>query len=278
MKTSVSMYSLNQYIRNHGWGIYEFIDYAKEIGADGVELLDVYWTNKDEEIDGVLAYLKTKNLPVSAYDVSNNFVKPTAAERKTEVDRVIEGIYTAKKLGTNIVRVFCGDLMDGITYDEGRAWIIEGFKACLAIAEQEQVYLAIENHGLFAGKAEQVKSMIDEIDSDFLKSTLDTGNFLLVQEDPYLSTKRLKSDVVHVHFKDFRKVETDFQGQSFKALNGDRYLGTVAGEGMINLENIISELKSVQYDGWYSIEYEGHEDSKECVKRSIEKLVSLAKG
>ncbi|WP_408007813.1 sugar phosphate isomerase/epimerase family protein [Pseudalkalibacillus sp. A8] len=277
MKTSVSMYSLSQYIRNHGWGIYDFIDYAKEIGADGVELLDAYWSNEDEEIDRIINYLKQKGLPVSAYDVSNNFVKPSVDERKTETERVVKGIQTAKNLGTNVLRVFCGGIKPGISYEEGRDWIIEGFKECLKTAEKEQIYLAIENHGLFAGKAHQVKELIDEVDSLYLKCTLDTGNFLLVQEDPLTSTKLLKKDVVHVHFKDFLKVSDDQQGQAFRALNGDKYVGTVAGEGMVHLQEIISELKSVNYDGWYSIEYEGFDDSKECVKKSIEKLIGLTK-
>ena len=46
MNISVSMYSLASTIRKENWSIVDFIDYASSISVDGVELLDIYWTNK----------------------------------------------------------------------------------------------------------------------------------------------------------------------------------------------------------------------------------------
>ncbi|WP_255452134.1 hypothetical protein GGGNBK_13840 [Sporosarcina sp. ANT_H38] len=78
MKISVSMYSLASTIRKENWSIVDFIDYASSISSDWVELLDIYWTNKEdkyEEIGEVLTALKSCQLQVSAYDIMNNFVK-----------------------------------------------------------------------------------------------------------------------------------------------------------------------------------------------------------
>ncbi|MFK4997046.1 sugar phosphate isomerase/epimerase family protein [Bacillus sp. N9] len=66
---------------------------------------------------------------------------------------------------------------ENYTYEDGRDWIVEGLKRCAQMAEQEQIYLAIENHGLLAGRSEQVEEIIKKVNSPYVKSTFDTGNF-----------------------------------------------------------------------------------------------------
>lgn len=87
------------------WTVMDFIDYAKNKSIDGVELLDIFWKDTkqiDQEIDEVKAALQKYNLTVSAYDVSNDFVKASHNEREIEVLKVMNGIRIAKQLGTNI--------------------------------------------------------------------------------------------------------------------------------------------------------------------------------
>jgi sugar phosphate isomerase/epimerase len=277
MKISVSMYSLASAIKKANWSIFDFIDYAAEISLDGVELLDFYWNDggRDNEIQRVNQALKEKGLVVSAYDVSNNFVKESAEDRRMETEKVLEGIETAKKLGTNIVRVFCGDLHGGLTYGEGQGWIVEGLKQCAGKAEEEGVYLAIENHGLLAGKSEQVKEIIEKVNSPYVGSTFDTGNFLLVHEDPLHAFNRLKEEIVHVHFKDFRRKEESESLKGFKSTEGVELIGTVPGDGQVDLSSIVKGLKAANYQGFLSIEYEGHDDAKESNEEAVRRLKKL---
>src|SRR5690606_8801130 len=104
----------------------------------------------------------------SAYDVTNNFVSSSEEERKTALEKVTDGIHTAKRLGTNVVRVFCGDLHGDLTYEQGQQWIVEGLQEAAKLAEQEEVYLAIENHGLLAGRSEQVLDIISKVNSPYV--------------------------------------------------------------------------------------------------------------
>jgi sugar phosphate isomerase/epimerase len=277
MRISVSMYSLASTIRKENWSIFDFIDYAKRISLDGVELLDFYWKDEDreKEIERVKQALEENDLVVSAYDVSNNFVKESREERAKEAEKVLEGIKTAKKLGTNIVRVFCGDLHGVLTYEDGQSWIVEGLKQCAKKAEEEQVYLAIENHGLLAGKSEQVKEIIEKVNSPFVRSTFDTGNFLLVHEEPQQAFDRLKSDIVHVHFKDFRVKGEAEELKGFKSTEGVELIGTVPGDGQVDLASIVDGLKDANYQGWLSIEYEGHDDAKESNEEAVRRLKKL---
>lgn len=278
MNISVSMYSLASTIRKENWSIVDFIDYASSISSDGVELLDIYWTNKgdkEEEIDEVLTALKNYNLQVSAYDIMNNFVKESVEERTEEVVKVLNGIQVAKKLGTNIVRVFCGDIQGDKTYENGSAWIIESLKQCAETAEKEKVYLAIENHGLLAGKSKQVSEIIKAVNSPFVKSTFDTGNFLLVHEKPSQAFEQLKNEIVHVHFKDFRKKIDSESFRGFRSTEGVELIGVIPGDGEVDLAYIINGLKNSNYDGWLSIEYEGYDEAKMANEEAVNRLRKL---
>lgn len=269
------MYSLNSTVQKENWSPVDFIEYANSIALDGVELLDFYWRDKEKELDAVIAALKKYNMPVSAYDVSNNFVKETSEEREREVAKIIDGIHVAKKLDTNVVRVFCGDLHGDLTYDDGQTWIVEGLRICAEEAEKEQVYLAVENHGLLAGKSVQVKEIIRKVGSPYVKSTFDTGNFLLVHEEPMHAFEQLKEEIVHVHFKDFRvKPESD-NANGFRSTEGIELIGVIPGDGQVNLEYIVDGLKDIHYQGWLSIEYEGFEDAKPANEEAVKRLRAL---
>jgi sugar phosphate isomerase/epimerase len=245
------------------------------VGTDGVELLDFYWKDKEKELQEVIEALKKLNLPVSAYDITNNFVKSSSVERHQEIEKVKNGVRTAKQLGTNIVRVFAGDLSDEFTFDDAKKWIIEGLKSCAADAEKEEVYLALENHGLLAGKSEQVAEIIGKVGSPYVKATFDTGNFLLVHEDPKDAFKKLKDQIVHVHFKDFRKKRSNETLKGFRSVQGKELIGTVPGDGQVDLAYILQGLKDWHYDGWLSIEYEGFEDAQMANEKTVHRLRNL---
>ena len=140
-------------------------------------------------------------------------------------------------------------------------------KTQLATAEENGVTYALENHGMFAGKASQVKNILDSVGSPALKSTADTGNFLLVCNDPVEAVSLLIDDIAHVHFKDFKKVESG----GYEAQDGTHYIGTAIGDGQVDLKKIVALLREKGYDGFLSIEYEGSDaDNLEAITHSIE--------
>jgi sugar phosphate isomerase/epimerase len=272
MKISVSMYSFHRTVYKENWTVLDFLDFAKAQSLEGVELLDIYWKDIENELPEVKRALSKYGLTVSAYDVTNDFVKKEKEEREKELDKVIEGIRTAKKLGTDVVRVFCGDLKQGIPYEEGKQWIVECLKKAVQYAEEAKIYLAVENHGFFAGKSEQVKEIIEEVENPYVRSTFDTGNFLLVGEDPSEAFARLKEEIVHVHFKDFRrKRETDPVG-GFQSLTGEEWVAVSPFDGEVPLAKIVQQMKNAGYDQWMSLEYEGHEDPKKAVPAALERI------
>lgn len=271
MKLAVSMWSLVSYAKADRINAPAFVRYAAAIGADGVELLDVFWRDKERELPEVQAAVRKCELAVSAYAIGNDLVHPDAGERARQVQGIRDGVDTARRLGTQLLRVFSGSEKPGVNVEDGARWIVDGLRAGAAYAAEHQVTLVLENHGLFAGRADQVRRIIEEVDTPALRANVDTGNFLLVNQDPVRATRDLAALAAYVHLKDFRALGRDehIVDESYMGLDGARFVGTVIGAGDVQLDAVLSALRDAGYDGWLSIEYEGTGDAREGLEQSV---------
>jgi sugar phosphate isomerase/epimerase len=258
-----------------------FIRTVRDNGADGVELLDFFWKDRESEIAAVDAALVETSMPVGVYSVGNNFVNADPAFRAKEVTVINDGVDMAKHFGAKVVRVFAGNYDEAYSFHQAFSWIVEGLKSAAEYAGEKGVTLALENHGRLAGRSNQVKDIIAAVGHPALKANPDTGNFLLVHQTPHDAVKDLASLAAMVHFKDFREVPADYSGFAYVSLDGLKYAGTAIGEGDVALADCIAELRSAGYNGWMNIEYEGEEDPATALPRSINAakgLISAAGG
>jgi sugar phosphate isomerase/epimerase len=273
MQIAVSMWSLHREFYSRRLDVVDFVKWAADAKADGVELLDVFWKDFDTEGPKVLDVLEKTNLKVGAYAVGNNFVIPDPEARAQQVKIITRGVDMAKYLNTKVVRVFAGDLAEGIAFDAARGWIVAGLREAAAYAKEHGIILALENHGLLAGKGDQVQGLIADVGSTALKATIDTGNFLLVDEEPTDAVKILAPLAGHVHFKDFRPANAE-EAPSYPALSGKRFVGTIIDEGVVDTREILRLLQDSGYRGWLSVEFEGLEEEKIGASRSIANLAA----
>ncbi|NHN31441.1 sugar phosphate isomerase/epimerase family protein [Paenibacillus agricola] len=275
MKTSLSVWSCHKYFYDKSWTNADFIHFVgRQTKADGVELLHRFW-NPETDIGQVELALQQEGLEVACVGASNNFALPDAVNRQDQLQQIIESVDIATRFGAKAIRVFSGNQQEGVAFEEARRWIIEGLKTAADYAGSKNTVLCLENHGLFAGKAEQVSSIIREVDSQALRSTFDMGNFMLVDENPNDAFNQLQLEIAHVHCKDFIKVEEGFPGETYTSLSGDTYAGTIIGEGNVDLPYLLGRLKENRYNGWLTIEFEGNEEQKAGSIQSIENLKSL---
>ncbi len=270
MKLAVSMWSLVSYAKANRIDAPAFVRYAATIGADGVELLDVFWRDKERELPEVQAAVRHSGLAVSAYAIGNDLVHPDARERTRQVQSIRDGVDTARRLGTQLLRVFSGSEKPGVAVEDGVRWIVDGLRAGAAYAAEHQVTLVLENHGLFAGRADQIRRIIEEVDAPALRANIDTGNFLLVNQDPVRAARDLAALAAYVHLKDFRALGHDEHvAEAYTGLDGARFVGMVIGAGDVQLGAVLGALRDASYDGWLSIEYEGTGDAKEGLEQSV---------
>jgi sugar phosphate isomerase/epimerase len=263
------MYSYYRLWKAGAMSSVDFIETARQIGADGVELLEPLWNDKDAEMNHVENALKRTGMPVGVYSVSNDFVSTSATERAANVQAIRVGVDTAVHLGAGVVRVFAGNTKDDITFNQAFQWIVEGLKEGADYAQTKGVKLALENHGMLAGKSAQVKRILEAVGSPALGANPDTGNFLLMHEAPHEAVNVLAASANMVHFKDFKEVPESHEGPAYRSFDGLKYVGTAIGEGDVALESCVKELRAAGFDGWLNIEYEGAEDPLTALPRSI---------
>ena len=253
-----------------------FIHEAKKMGADGVELLDFFYRDREADRSSALKALDETGLPCSVFSVAQNFAKEDALDRQAELEKIKFGIDEAVRYGAKTVRVFAGDVHgeSTISFDQARQWIVEGLTEASKMAADAGVHLALENHGKLAGRGEQVSGIIEDVrakaGNDALGANPDTGNFLLVGQQSHEAIREVAKYAYMVHFKDFTPASADHEGFAYQALDGSKFVGTAIGEGSVDLAKCVGELSAAGFDGWLNVEYEADEDPFTGVPRSIE--------
>lgn len=274
MKLGVSMYSYVTEVQAGRMDIVSFIHEAKRIGADGVELLDFFYKDVESDRAAAMSALAKTGLPVGVFSVAQNFAKPTSEEREVHLKKILFGVDEAVKYGAKVVRVFAGDVPADASFgfEEARGWIIDGLVAGADYAQSKGIRLALENHGKLAGRGDQVAGIIADVRArcghDALGANPDTGNFQLVGQQSHDAIREVASLAYMVHFKDFAQGEGE--GRVYRSLDGTPFIGTVIGEGDVDLDACVQALRSAGFDGWVNLEYEGDlPDCKKAVEASL---------
>lgn len=271
MELSLSMWSLHRTVREKGWTVLDFLGFCKEEGIKQVELLDVFWKDVEKELPQAVAFIAEHGMKVSSYAVSNDFVKSSKEERAKVEQDIIDSFPVAKALGTSVIRVFSGNLSEIAGFEEALGWIVDGLASAASKAEAEGLVLCLENHGMLAGSGEQVLTIINRVNSPSLRSTFDTGNFLLVDEDPSAALDILLPYVAHVHLKDFVRQDDG----RYKSLKGMAYEGANLGLGDVEVKPILDRLNAAGYEGAVVLEYEGVGSEAEGIRRSYDYFATI---
>jgi len=234
-----------------------FLKIAQELGCDGFELctipgahrgtLDLTNTTKRTEVKRQIEDAGLKVLSVAGY---NDFSSSLPAKRKTEVAQLTYYLELAREFDCQLVRVFAGDTADPALFD----YVKDGFQQAIEAAEEYDVVLALENHGHPFNNGELILRLLEEVNSPYLRVTLDTGNFFWAGhslEEGHRFAKMLCPYAANVHLKDF----------VYKPDGSVQFVSL--GEGLVDLLGIVGELKVAGYQGPFLSEYEGLGDPRQ---------------
>jgi sugar phosphate isomerase/epimerase len=263
MKLSISMWSVVSVVKSGKMDLPGFVEFAatqQTNGAQGVELLDYFWRDRAAELPKVKRHIADAGLTLAVYSIGNDFFQPDREAWHKQLADLKTGVDVANQLETSTLRVFSGNAKEGYTLQDGLDWIIDGLAQGAEYARSHGVTLALENHGLMAGRSDQVRGIIERVNSPALRANLDTGNFLLVNQNPTDAARELAGMVALVHLKDFRKAGPDDKEHVYKGLDGTAFTGSVVGEGQVDLATIVDILRKGGYAGWLSLEFEGGQD------------------
>jgi L-ribulose-5-phosphate 3-epimerase len=225
-----------------------------------------------DESPGALQRLKQRafklGLDVMGFSTHQTFLSPDKERRQRNVELTIRQIELAYALGIPTMRVNTGtwgtsknfdDLMahrgiepplPGHTDEEAFGWVIDCLGQCLKSAEKCGVTLGLENHWGLGRTPEGLLRIVNAVNSPWLKVTLDTGNFL---EDPYEKLEMIAPQAILVQAKTY-------------------YGGGLWYTVDLDYNRIAALLHKHGYRGYISLEFEGKDDPRTAVPRSLELL------
>ncbi len=211
---------------------------SAELGCDCLHY-SVDFPETDEEIAAIRALLDETGVELELRAVRGVFElngPDAAAARRSILDRIA----TMKRLGSRIMRCGYGSLRieksrfapDG--REQLRA-IESSLKEAARIMEDQDVYLAVENHCDFLGA--DLARMFENVDSPHVGCALDTANGYTVFNDPDLEVAQLAPFAVTTHIKDMLMVQEHI---------GPRIpfapYGVALGEGSVDLPRAIETI------------------------------------
>ena len=271
---AVSTYSFWRFKDGMKMPIEKCIDEAARMGFDGVDLLlRQMETRRNSEIPNSYLQKIKRHALINGMDLCcmsthQGYVYPDKDKRRENIDLTIRQIETAYRLGVPIVRLNTGrwgttrsfnelmanrgiePILPGYTEEDGFKWVIDSIEKCLPKAEECGVILGLENHWGLARTPEGLLRIVNAIDSPWLEILLDTGNFL---EDPYDKLEMCAPQTV------FMQAKTYYGGGLWYELD-------------LDYPRIARIMRKHNFKGYVSLEFEGHEDYKTAIPKSLARL------
>jgi len=245
----------------------EWIEMACNLDIDGLEWYAGFLEMKEETNWSECRYLVEqhgKTIPMLC--CSPDFTHPEAAYREAQIKQQKAWIDMAHALGASYCRVLTGQYRPGLSVADGITYAVQCIEQCVIYAAKKNVTLILENHYKddfwqypeFAQKMDIFCAVVDRLDDSFFGINYDPSNTFLTGEDPLELLKRISQRVVTMHasdryleegtLEDLRKEETGATGYVARLRHGE------IGKGLNDYDKIFTELKSVGFNGWISIE------------------------
>ncbi|MBQ8907096.1 MAG: AMP-binding protein [Clostridia bacterium] len=227
----------------HGKSFEELCDIAKSLRFSGVELHNVsnlLFTASDSALQenasaATLRRLYELKLQIPCIDSICDIASAEDAEAaKAEVEKCIR---IAARLHIPYVRLHA-------LKSEGAdpAAVSAFLEAMLPVAEEASVALLLETSGLFSDTA-AMRALLDSFACDDLAALWDTcATYFDGGEEPEKTIENLGAYVKHIHVKDAKR-------------EGDSIVYSLMGEGEYPVANLIYALRSVNYNGFVSLEW-----------------------
>lgn len=280
MKIGLSSYSLVGAMRSENMSVLDCIEWVKEQGGEHFEVVPIGFSFEEnpELIDEIRKKAEEVEIDLSNYAIGANFLTDTEEAYRKEIERVKKEVDIANQLGVKFMRHDVASRpIPECTIENFEKDLPKLVEACQEIADyaaQYGIITSVENHGFYIQASDRVQSLINHVNRENFKTTLDVGNFMCADEDPVAAVKKNISYASVVHIKDFYLRPAHLHpGQGwFQTIAGNYLRGAIIGHGDINMREAIRVIKESGFDGYISVEFEGMEDSKEGSKIGMDNV------
>lgn len=267
----VSSYSFWRFRNDKFRPIEVCLDASAKMGFEGLEILQRQLVDTSPNaLNKIKSHAFALGLDLMGYSTHQGFLSPDEAKREKNAQHTVDCLEQAYHLGIPTMRVNTGtwgtsksfdDLMankgieppvEGYDDESGFGWVIDAYGKLAREAGKLGVVMGLENHWGLGRSAAGVIRVVEEVNSPWLKATLDTGNFL---EEKYEQMELLAPHCVLVQAK------TYYGGGTWYTLD-------------LDYQRIADILKGAGFKGWISLEFEGKKDVLSGIESSLKMLRS----
>ncbi len=217
----------------------DFLEHCSELGFGGVQAGIRGWDKKF-----------AKKIRRRAGEL-NVFLEGQVGLPKTDRDseRFEKEVIAAKEAGVGILRAACLSGRRYETFDNMEAFqkfkkeAIKSLQRAEPLVRKHRLKLAIENHKDW--RIDEMTKILNDLGSEWVGVTLDTGNNISLLEDPMEVVKSLAPYSFSVHLKDMAVDEYE-DGFLLSEVN--------LGEGFLDIEEMISVIRKANPNIRFNLE------------------------
>ncbi|MBE7052367.1 MAG: AMP-dependent synthetase [Ruminococcaceae bacterium] len=228
---------------NYEWK--EIFSMATDLGFDGIEVRHIQEDEakspfRYDKCDETAETLKKLKIEIPCLS-TGGCLKLNELWDETKAE-ILTYISIASKLGTKYIRIL-GDLHESPESEVDDAVICERIKEIAPEAEKHNITLLVETNGVYAN-TERLCSLLNSVASDNVAALWDVHHpYRFFGETPETTLTNLGAYIKHVHVKD--SVMTADGKVEYK----------IIGEGDLPLNDIMLALKSINYEGYVTLEW-----------------------
>ena len=220
---------------------------AKDLGFDGIEIRglgkEIFAVKAQPFTESQLPETKKKlsELRLEIPCLSSGCCLKYAEKADQNYQEILEYISLANKLGTPYVRILAdlepqpvGEVDDGV--------ILAILERLVPVAESKGVTLLVETNGVYAD-TNRLRSLLDQLASDAIGALWDVHHpYRYAGEAPGKTVENLGAYIKYVHIKD-------------SVVENGKTCYRLMGEGDLPIDAIMFALRSINYDGYISLEW-----------------------
>ena len=261
---------LEEISSHDGMSVFDWIEQARELDADGLEMYEGFFTSLDNDyLDSVKEAIHQAGFVMPMLCCSPDFTHPDRDQRQRAVDREIQMIEVTHRLGGrgSVCRVLSGQRYPEVTRDQGMQWVVECIENCLPAAREHGIILGLENHykdGFwkypeFAQKQDVFLELLASVpERRHFGVQYDPSNAIVAGDDPVELLRQVADRVVSMHASD-RYLAPGATLEALRQSDGtlgysSQLLHGITGQGLNDYDAIFEILASQNYGGWISIE------------------------
>ena len=281
-KLSLAQWSLHKNIKYGDMDPYEFAQVAKSFNFSGIEYVTALYDNvmkvRDGDMSKAITFWARKNKKLAEInDIKNvlimiDEIEGLAEENKLRRLKAVDNhkmwIDAAEIMGCESVRL---NLYGSSNADKWKDLSIKSLSELGSYAKNSGVNVIVENHGRISSDIPKLMDVIYGVNMDNVGTLPDFGNFCMADEG-YGSVFDGSCETVY----DFYKGVEEMMPKAFAVSAKSNDFDENGDEKTIDYMRMMKIVKSVGYNGYVGVEYEGNRLSEEeGIKATRDLLIKI---